>query len=107
MLTAYLTDALTLEFVVERPSGPLSLTGKTVKAALVNAAGTAMLTPVATCSPSATFADFGNGVAVAVWTAGSYPLLTLGQCQLEVSVTDGVAKVTWPRVPVQVLQGFT
>jgi len=107
MLTAFLTDALTLEFVVERPSGPLNMTGKTVKAVLINAAGTTALTPVATCSAGATFADFANGVAVAVWAAGTYPNLVIGQCQLEVSITDGSGKVTWPRVPVQILQGFT
>lgn len=107
MLTAFLGDDLTLAFVIEGPDGPLNWTGKTVKARLVNPAGTTAVAPSVTLSAAAPGADAPNGKAVATWTNGTYPTLTIGQALLEVSVTDAGGKVTWPRLPVQILQGFT
>ena len=107
MLTAYLGDAINLQFTIEDANGSLNYTGLTVKATLVKADGTGALSPTVVCSPTAAGAVPASGKAVAVWTAGTYPLLVVGQCQLEVAVVTAGAQVTWPRIPVRVLQGFT
>lgn len=106
MLIGYLGAAISLPVLVEDENGPVDLTLYTVKACLVNSIGTAALSPVVTCSGATDGADHANGKAVALWTVGTYPLLTVGQCQLELSLTKAGVLVPWPRIPVELKQGF-
>lgn len=107
MLTAYLGDAINLQFVIEDANGPMNYTGLVVKAALVKTDESAALTPTVVCSPTAINAAPTAGKAVAVWAVGTYPLLTIGQCLLQVTVETAGAPVTWPPIPVRVRQKLT
>lgn len=70
-----------------------------------NDANASIIVPQVSASAVEAGADWANGVVVLVFPAASTGITHYGAAYVEVQVTNGGRKQTWPRVKVQVRKG--
>ena len=97
-------DDLALALTLLENGVPANLSSATIKAAIQDGNGR-LIVPVAVQSSSAAGASWSAGIVVCEFTAANAAGLQFGDVFLEIEVTRGVKKTTWPLEKYQVQRG--
>lgn len=87
-------DDLEIPVTIKKDGNPVSIdTGATIKAAFVSKDGRELISPVVTCSSTATGADWPNGIVIVSMGSSDSSKIKVpknGLAQLEVEIDDNV-----------------
>jgi len=101
-------DDWDIEYTVKKDGAAYDVSAATnISASVVDSDGIDPQTVIAavTCDSGATGADWANGVVIIEIPAASTGVTTLGQVFIELQVTLGGKKQTWPRKAIIIKKG--